>query len=111
MSHSYNTSNINNNNNKNNASNNNKLKIMLLLYFDYNKSNNYYNNKEFSRAIEVFEERLLSVETNVQKEILQIKNISESIVASFVNFSQSDKKLNRNDCFGTHIVNENNNIN
>lgn len=35
--------------------------------------------KEFARAIEEFETRLLSVETNVQKEILVIKNITENL--------------------------------
>ena len=38
--------------------------------------------KEFARAIESFEERLLSVETSVQREIMAIKSISESLRAS-----------------------------
>mmetsp|Transcript_34205 Transcript_34205/g.32606 ORF Transcript_34205/g.32606 Transcript_34205/m.32606 type:complete len:244 (+) Transcript_34205:66-797(+) len=38
--------------------------------------------KEFSRAIEGFEERLLLVETSVQKEIMAIKMIAESIKAA-----------------------------
>lgn len=37
--------------------------------------------KEFAHVIEGFEERLLSVESNVQKEILQIRSIAESILA------------------------------
>lgn len=36
--------------------------------------------KEFARAIEGFEERLVSVESNVQKEIMSIKSIAESIL-------------------------------
>lgn len=39
-------------------------------------------SQEFARAIEGFEERLLSVEMNVQKEIVQIKNIAESLLAA-----------------------------
>ena len=36
--------------------------------------------KEFARSIEGFEERLLSVETNVQREMLNIKHIAENIL-------------------------------
>ena len=36
--------------------------------------------KEFARAIEGFEERLVSVEGTVQKEIMSIKTIAESLL-------------------------------
>jgi len=36
--------------------------------------------KEFARAIECFEERLVSVEGTVQKEIMSIKTIAESLL-------------------------------
>eukprot|EP01035_Chromulina_nebulosa_P023819 gene23819-30906_t len=35
--------------------------------------------QEFAKAIEMFEERLVTVETNVQKEIMSIRGIAESI--------------------------------
>jgi hypothetical protein len=38
--------------------------------------------QEFARAIEGFEERLLSIENNVHKEITAIKSIAESLSSS-----------------------------
>lgn len=38
--------------------------------------------QEFARAIEGFEERLVSVETSVQKEIMAIKTIAETLKLS-----------------------------
>lgn len=38
--------------------------------------------KDFARLIEVFEERLVNVETNVQKEIASLKTITENLVAA-----------------------------
>ena len=38
--------------------------------------------QEFAKAIEMFEERLVTVETNVQKEIMSIRSIAESILSN-----------------------------
>ena len=40
----------------------------------------HHLSQEFARAIECFEERLVSVEGNVQKEIMSIKSIAESLL-------------------------------
>lgn len=42
--------------------------------------------KEFARAIEGFEERLVAVESNVQKEIMAIKSIAESLRSDLAAF-------------------------
>tara|TARA_B110000090_G_C12958984_1_gene284251 strand:- start:228 stop:404 length:177 start_codon:yes stop_codon:yes gene_type:complete len=41
--------------------------------------------KEFARAIETFEERLLSVENNVQKEIMAIKEVATELKETHTN--------------------------
>lgn len=38
--------------------------------------------KEFARAVEGFEERLISVEGIVQREIMSIKSIAESLLTA-----------------------------
>ena len=50
--------------------------------------------KEFARAIEGFEERLVSVETTVQKEIMAIKTIAESLKTSATLLQNSNNNNN-----------------
>lgn len=38
--------------------------------------------KDFSRLIEAFEERLVAVESNVQKEIVSLKSVAETLLAA-----------------------------
>ena len=50
--------------------------------------------QEFARAIEGFEERLVSIETNVQKEIMAIKVLAENLkVASSTANTTVDNRL------------------
>lgn len=50
--------------------------------------------KEFARAIEAFEERLVSVESNVQREIMSIKSIAESILLATTNGNNNSSNNN-----------------
>lgn len=47
--------------------------------------------QEFARAIEGFEERLVSVENNVHKEISAIKSIAETLLLSSTKTQQKDE--------------------
>ena len=43
--------------------------------------------KEFSKAIELFESRLVSVETNVQKEVQSVRGIADAMLAAMTKIS------------------------
>ncbi len=63
--------------------------------------------KEFAKAIEMFEDRLVSVESSVQREILSIKSIAEAIlIATTANNSNGSSNIHHNGHNGmNHLLN------